>query len=545
MRARDLDLRELFSFEPKGGVMRFGGRRVLLLDAVALGLLRKELIETLGLSAARGILTRFGYAHGWGTAESLKTEYPWESEHEWQWAGGRLHMLHGMVVLEAPEKAGGEGLALFAETIWRDSYEAEQHLLHLGRADDAVCWSLTGFASGYLSYCNGREVYCIEERCRGKGDAVCHLVGKFREDWGARIEPHLAYYRKESVDVALKHVSDALRRTESRLRARRQEIQRLVGVAEDPSGIVARSAALRRVLDLARRVARVESTVVVTGESGVGKERIARLIHGESARAAGPFVAVNCGAVADTLLESELFGHVRGAFTGADRDRPGLFEEAQGGTLFLDEVGEVSPAMQVKLLRVLQEKEVRRVGENRGRPVDARVVAATNRNLAEEVAAGRFRQDLYYRLRVIEIRVPPLRERPDDILALARVFLADTARAMGRRVVGFTPRAADQLLRHEWPGNVRELQNAVEYAVALCGGNRVDLEDLPEELRAALPKATISGHIRPLEEMEREYLLAAVQASGGNKTRAAAALGIGVATLFRKLKAYSQPGARR
>jgi transcriptional regulator with PAS, ATPase and Fis domain len=286
-------------------------------------------------------------------------------------------------------------------------------------------------------------------------------------------------------------------------------------------------------------VAKVESTTLISGESGVGKEKIAHLIHAASPRAAGPFVGVNCGAVTETLLESELFGHARGAFTGADRDRPGLFEAAQGGTLFLDEVGEVSPGMQVKLLRALQEKEVRRVGETRARPVDVRVVAATNRSLEGEVAAGRFRKDLYYRLRVIELRVPPLRDRPDDVLPLARVFLAETAKRMDRKVTGFSARAADQLLRHDWPGNVREVQNAVEYAVALCAGSRVEVDDLPEELRTARPRAAASGATRPLAEVEREQILAAVERAGGNRTRAAQELGIGLATLKRKLKEYA------
>ncbi|MBI5014704.1 MAG: sigma 54-interacting transcriptional regulator [Deltaproteobacteria bacterium] len=541
MRARDLDLRELFAFEPKGGVMKFAGQRVLLLDAVALGLLRKELIETLGTSAARGVLTRFGYAHGRRTAENLRSEFPWESEREWQWAGGRLHMLHGMLVLRAPERGGGEP-SLFAETIWQESYEAEQHLLHLGVAEEPVCWTLTGFASGYLSFCSSREVYCMEDRCRGKGDADCHLVARFKEEWGPEIEPELPFYRKESVDGVLNDLTEALRRTEKRLKARRQEIARLTGIRDDPSGIVARSDGMRRVLDLARRIAKVESTAVVTGESGVGKERIARLIHDESGRAGRPFIAVNCGAVTDSLLESELFGHAKGAFTGADRERLGLFEAASGGTLFLDEVGEVSPSMQVKLLRALQEREVRRIGENTPRPADVRVVAATNRNLAEDVAAGRFRQDLFYRLRVIELRVPALRERPEDILPLARVFLNETTRRLGRKVTGFTPRAADQLLRHGWPGNVRELQNAVEHAVALCAGHRVDLQDLPEDLRTALPRGTVAAGIRRLGDVEREHILAALRAANGNKTRAAAELGIGVATLFRKLKRYEGLG---
>ncbi|BDG10781.1 sigma-54-dependent Fis family transcriptional regulator [Anaeromyxobacter paludicola] len=538
MRAEDLDLRELLSFEPRGGIIRFGGERALILDAVALGLLRKELIDSVGLAAARGILTRFGYAHGWRTAEGMRSGFPWQDEHEWRVAGGRLHMLNGSVVIEQPAPGSALSPQPFVESIWHESYEAEQHLLHVGRSDEPVCWTLAGFASGYLSFANGREVYCIEDRCRGKGDPACHLVGRFKQEWGPEVAPQLAAYGKEWVDAALEGATAALRAAERSLEARRRELARIAPGAEDRAGIVVRSEPMRRVLDLALRVAKVESTALITGESGVGKERLARLIHEESPRAPRPFVAVNCGAVTETLLESELFGHARGAFTGADRERAGLFEAANGGTLFLDEIGEISTGMQVKLLRALQEREVRRVGENRPRPVDVRIVAATNRNLADEVAAQRFRQDLYYRLRVIELRVPPLRDRPDDVLPLARVFLADTARRMGRKVTGFSPRAADQLLRHEWPGNVRELQNAVEHAVALCQGTRVEVEDLPEELRAAMPRARPSGPTRPLEDVEREYILAAVESVGGNRTHAAANLGIGLATLKRKLKQY-------
>jgi len=538
MRAIDLDLRELLSFEPGGGVVRFGGQRVILFDAVALGLLRKELIDDLGLTAARGILTRFGYAHGRRLAESLRAGLPWDTEDEWRLAGGRIHMLQGQVVIEPVSSRPGGGPQPFVESVWHESYEAEQHLLHLGQAEEPVCWTLAGFASGYLSFANGREIYCVEDRCRGKGDPSCHLVGRFREEWGLAIEPHLKFYDMACIDSALEGVTEVLRATERRLRARRQELARLAPEAEDRSGLVVRSEAMRRILDLARRVATVESTTLVTGESGVGKERLARLIHDESSRGNGPFVAVNCGAVTETLLESELFGHARGAFTGAERDRAGFFEAATGGTLFLDEIGEISAGMQVKLLRVLQEKEVRRVGESRSRPVDVRVLAATNRNLADEVAAGRFRQDLFYRLRVIELRVPPLRDRPEDILPLARVFLAETARRMSRKLTGFTPRAADQLVRYAWPGNVREVQNAVEHAVALSSGSRVDVEDLPEELRKAMPRARPTGATRSLEDVEREYILAALEAAGGNRTRAATDLRIGLATLKRKLKRY-------
>jgi DNA-binding NtrC family response regulator len=237
---------------------------------------------------------------------------------------------------------------------------------------------------------------------------------------------------------------------------------------------------------------------------------------------------------------------VRGAFTGATQDRPGLFEAADGGTLLLDEVGEVSPAMQVKLLRAIQEREVRRVGENRTRRVDVRILAATNRDLAHGVAGGDFRQDLYYRLKVVELRVPALRERQQDLLPLARVLLSGAALRMKRPVPALSRDAAEQLARFSWPGNVRELENAMERSVALARGIRVELDDLPEEVRQAssAPVAT-SGAVRPLEEVEKEHILSALAQNGGHQARTAEQLRIGSATLYRKLKSYGLTGARR
>jgi DNA-binding NtrC family response regulator len=540
MRAVDLDLRELLDFEPQGGVLRFAGQRALLFDAVALGLLRRELIATFGHTAARGVLTRFGYAHGWRMAEVLRSEFPWENDQEWRIAGGRLHRLLGLVRFEpGTAQAAETGLPPpFAEAIWHESYEAEQHQLHFGRSDEPVCWTLCGFASGYLSCCNGREIVCVEDRCAGKGDALCTMVGRPREEWDGAHAGILAFYERECLETALKRVTGALRRVERRLKSRESEL----GLGEDEiaAGLIARSVSMRKVVDLARRVAKVDTTALVTGESGVGKEVLARLIHAESDRLGHPFVAVNCGAVPEGLLESELFGHTKGSFTGATQDRTGLFEAANGGTIFLDEVGDVPPAMQVKLLRVLQEREVRRVGENRARSVDVRVLAATNKDLAADVAAGLFRQDLYYRLRVIELKVPPLRDRSDDVLPLARSFLAAVSRRLGRAVTGFTPQAANLLCRYPWPGNVRELQNAVERAVVLAQGTRVDVDDLPEEVSAAPPRPAAKGAGRTLAEVEREHILAVLEASGGNKARASERLGIGTATLFRKLKEYRE-----
>ena len=336
------------------------------------------------------------------------------------------------------------------------------------------------------------------------------------------------------------------KRAQARLEsALREALVRVVHDADEPGGKVARSGAMRKVLDLARRAAKVDSTVLIYGESGSGKEGIARLLHEESNRSDGPFIAVNCGAITETLLESELFGHAKGSFSGATQDRVGLFEAAHSGTLLLDEIGEIPPSMQVKLLRALQEREIRRVGENTVRPIDVRIVAATNRDLVQEVAKGNFRQDLYYRMNVVALQVPPLRARREDILPLARVLLADASLRMKRKISELTPEVADQLLRYDWPGNVRELENAMERAVALAPGDRVELDDLPEEVRQATSiRPSTDGAVRPLVEIEKDYILASLEANGGNQTHTAEQLQIGSATLYRKLKSYGKTTAR-
>jgi len=536
MREADLHLSDLLDVDPRSGVIRFSGARAILLDAVAMGLLRKQLIDTLGIAAARAILTRFGFAHGYRTAEATRAELPWASPEAWRDAGGRLHTLQGLISF-AP---GSDGPLSAEGARVESSYEAEQHLLHLGRADAPVCWTLAGFASGYLSRVEGRDIFVIERRCMGRGDENCRFLGRAAEAWGAEIEPHLPFFQGDGVDASLRGAAEALALAAKRVEARAEALARAGSGEGAPGGLVGSSPALRRVLELARRVAQVDATVLVTGESGVGKERVARLVHDASPRARAPYVAINCGAIPEALLESELFGHARGAFTGAARDRAGLFEEAAGGTLLLDEVGELPVGMQVKLLRALQAREVRRVGENRSRPVDVRVVAATNRDLAAEVAAGRFRKDLYYRLKVVELRIPPLRERREDILPLARALLAEAAARMKRPAPRLGPGAAEHLLRHGWPGNVRELENAMERAVALAQGRRIEPEDLPEEVRSALPVPAADPRVRTLEAVEKEYIRAVLDRNGGNQARTAAELGIGASTLYRKLKAYGR-----
>jgi DNA-binding NtrC family response regulator len=538
MRAQDLDHQELLQLQPEGGVIRFAGQRAILLDAVAMGLLRKYLVENFGLAAARAVLTQFGFAHGWRMAEALQAEFKWDSAEEWQRAGARIHTLEGLFRVES-----GSEIPLSKEgSLLAASYEAEQHILHFGRSDEPVCWTISGLTSGYISRTTDKDIYVLEDRCAGKGDAGCHLFGRTREEWGDERAAELRFFEadrlKDCLDVSIDRVMETLKAAERKLRKRRRAIVRVARDAEEPLGIVAKSPAMRNLVDLARRVAKVDAAVLITGESGSGKERITRLIHEESTRAAGPFLAVNCGAITETLLDSELFGHARGAFTGANQARPGLFEAAHGGTLLLDEVGDVSKGMQVKLLRALQEQEIRRVGENTNRTVDVRVVAATNRDLAHGVADGAFRQDLYYRLKVVELHVPALRERREDILPLARVLLAEAAVRMKRKVVNLAPGAADQIMRYEWPGNVRELQNAMERAVALARGNRVELEDLPEDVRQAIPTPAISGTVKALDDIEKEYILAVLELNAGNQARTAAQLEIGTATLYRKLKKY-------
>ncbi|HEX9602494.1 MAG TPA: sigma-54 dependent transcriptional regulator [Myxococcales bacterium] len=302
--------------------------------------------------------------------------------------------------------------------------------------------------------------------------------------------------------------------------------------------LVARSRAMRAVLTLAGRVAQSDAPVLLTGESGTGKERLARYVHTRSRRARGPFVPVNCAALPEALLESELFGHVRGAFTGADRDHRGLFEAASGGTLLLDEVGEIPSAMQVKLLRVLQDHEVRPVGSTASKRIDVRIIAATNADLSEMVARRAFRKDLYFRLNVLAVEVPPLRDRREDVLPLAHEFMRRGCATYYCGPCSLSPEALDRLLAYSWPGNVRELEHAMERAVVLAEGKpRITAADLPPEVGGSAGPAEDSESL-PLAEVERRHILRVLEKLGGNRTETARTLGIGANTLWRKLRQY-------
>jgi two-component system response regulator AtoC len=305
-------------------------------------------------------------------------------------------------------------------------------------------------------------------------------------------------------------------------------------------GVVGESPAMREVLDILLRAASSDAPVLLLGESGTGKEILARLVHSESPRSREAFVAVNCSAIPDSLLESQLFGHRRGSFTDAREDRRGLFQVADGGTVFLDEIGDMPAPLQAKILRVLQEKEIHPLGAPAPLPVNARVVAATHRDLEALVQDGRFRQDLYYRLNVIAVRVPPLRERPGDILPLAIHFLEKHGRRMGRTSCSLSPEAADGLRRYSWPGNVRELENAVERALVLGRDDVIWLHDLPEALRQprAIEAPLALAGARPMADIEREHILRTLSEVSGNKTAAARLLGMDRKTLYRKLESY-------
>jgi two-component system, NtrC family, response regulator AtoC len=328
----------------------------------------------------------------------------------------------------------------------------------------------------------------------------------------------------------------------------RQEVTRLreeVGIQRRYREIIAKSPAMTRALEVAAKVARHPSPVLITGESGTGKELVARLIHNESDRADSPFVPVNCGAIPENLLESELFGYVRGAFTGADREKPGLFEVASGGTIFLDEIGEMPGTLQVKLLRVLQESEIRRLGDTRTRSVDVRLVSATNKDLNEEIRSGAFRRDLYYRVAVVPIHLVPLRQRRDEVPLLVRHFIDQYNRKLRLDIRGIDADAMRLLLEYPWPGNVRELENTIERAMVLTEGTNIAVDDLPDHVRSPLPgiddadlgddELSVKKHGAALE---RRLIRQALERTGGNKTRAAELLDLSSRALLYKVREY-------
>ncbi|HWE37670.1 MAG TPA: sigma-54 dependent transcriptional regulator [Isosphaeraceae bacterium] len=350
-----------------------------------------------------------------------------------------------------------------------------------------------------------------------------------------------ATYLTKPLDInELRTVADKVSQSQ-RLARTNQELRRQLNEKFGFEGVVGNSPLMHAVLDKLRQVAPTSATVLITGESGTGKELVAKAIHINSPRKNKPFVPLNCAALADNILESELFGHVKGAFTGADRDRKGWLEHANGGTLFLDEIGDIPATTQVKLLRVLESGEIVRMGSNEPIKVNVRLISATNRDLAEAIAAGTFRQDLYHRLKVVNIKLPPLRSRREDIPLLLDRFLKEFAATHGKAVHSIAPAVRKALTAHAWPGNVRELRNVVESMVVVDSDGVLELDDLPEELHAAPPAADAS-HLagKTLEEIEKHYILETLKLTDGNREEAAKLLGIGQRTLYRKLDEYKK-----
>ena len=537
MKADDLRLEELVTFSE--GLVSLHGRRLILHSIHAMAQFRKDLVDSLGIGQARRVLSRFGYFWGQADAAAMKRIFQWESTAEWLKAGPRLHSLQGALRAEVRSLELKEAGRFRMEVVWHDSAEAEAHLFEFGPSEEPACWVQTGYATGYASFCLDTPVYFVERRCRARGDRVCEVLGMDARSWGDEADGISEIFQGADIQGKIRELSEELRMRKrdlarERKRMRRVEHLTISGLAE------IRSKSFQQVIDMAVRVAGFDSALLITGESGVGKEVVARFIHERSHRAPLPFVAVNCGALPETLLEAELFGHKKGSFTGAARDRAGLFEEANGGTLLLDEAGDIPPSIQVKLLRVLQERKIRRLGENVMRPVDVRVIAATHRRLDEEVRLGRFREDLLYRLRVVEIRIPPLRERPEDIAPLARLFTERLARRLKLPSLTIDSTCLEMLQSHSWPGNVREMENALERAAIVSDGGHIMPEHLPPEVRSPGHDATRAAGStgRMLRDLERDHILAVLEESGGNRTRAARVLGISSTTLWRKVKSY-------
>ena len=542
-----LQLAEILDFRPDLGRIRLHEQRVVILSAAAMGLLRKELIDTFGRDIARRLLMRFGYADGYHDAVNLRERFKWSDPLDGLGAGAILHTLEGIVRSEVIRLDRGDDGVFEAEFAWHDSYEAEQHVHYYGTSPEPVCWSLAGYASGYTSACLGQEMYFREATCSGQGSNRCTIVGRDAAAWGDDLQALRADFQGSSLkheierlQVAVHRRAQHLARRERQLEGRERELNLLrdrISRHAESRKCVVRSSKMQEVLELAAQVAPLDTTVLVHGESGTGKEFVVRMIHEQSRRATGSFVSVNCAALTETLLESELFGHVRGAFTGAVRDKPGLFEVASNGTLFLDEIGEVAPGVQAKLLRALQEREIRRVGAERTIKINTRVVAATNRDLRAAVEAGTFREDLYFRLGAFIISIPPLRERRDDIPPMVHEFVRRAATRMGKEVSAVSAEAMTLLIRYSWPGNVRELEHAVERAVILARGATVTVRELPPELSESRQRAQLADTL-DLKEHEQRLIGKALERFNGNRKRAAEALNISPVTLWRKMKEY-------
>lgn len=501
------DLRRLLRFEPDSGAIWLGDRRMVLMHTSALAALRQDLMNSVGADHARRILTRMGYASGLSDAEYAIKQRPNDSMESQFLVGPQLHMLEGAARVTPTKLTFDVAAGQFhGEFRWDHSWEAYAHQQKFGVVADPACWVLLGYASGYTSAFMGKLILFKETRCAACGDDHCQIVGKPIEEWPDG-EAHRMYF----TDDSLMEKMEAL---QLQVEALKSSIE-----PEHPSRqLIGKSSAFRQAYALMEKAAKTQVTVLLTGETGSGKERFARALHELSPRSSAPFVAVNCAALPVELIEAELFGVAKGAYTGAHAARAGRFERAHGGTLLLDEVGDLPLPAQAKLLRVLQEGEVERVGAETTRQVNVRLIAATNVDLEKAVREGRFRQDLWYRLNVYPIRLPPLRERLADIAVLANAMLVRFCTLHDKRVAGFAERAMQALEQHPWPGNVRELENLVERGVILaCQGGMIEVEHLfPNLPKTAQTSFDAHGHLAELPSAQDDDLSARILNSGSS-----------------------------
>lgn len=531
------DLSNLLRFIPQQGEVWLDDQRMVILNLQSLVTLRRELFEALGPRRAREVLFRMGHAAGTQEAVIALKVRADQPEIDAFLVGPQLHALRGEVYVEpARLEADSSSGKYYNELIWRNSAEAQAHVQCFGGSSEPVCWMQIGYASGYTSAMMERPMLFKEVECVACGNSTCRIVGRPAEDW-----------------------SDDAYAVQMPMVGVRSE---LTGADDLPKSIVGTSPGFLGAWHLLNRVAPLDTTVLLRGESGVGKEIFARAVHAASARSKKQLFSVNCAAIPESLIDTELFGVERGAFTGATQSRPGWFEAADGSTLFLDEIGTLSLTTQAKLLRVIQEGQFNRVGSTTTRRVNVRLVCATNLNLEEEVEHSRFRLDLLHRLNVFPIIIPPLRERREDIPLLVAFFLRRFNQRTGRHISGFTQSAIDGLLTYHFPGNVRQLENMIERAAILT------LEDEPidmlhlfhgiNQLRKVFYTPVVSDHdgalylnapfgtdettatrepgMRSLADLEAQAIREALQASGGNLSKAARRLGLTRAKLRYRVK---------
>ncbi|MND74660.1 Transcriptional regulatory protein ZraR [compost metagenome] len=488
-------LAETVAFAPQDGSIWLCGQRVMLLQGSAFGAIRRELIEALGLDKARGLLTRIGWQAGARDAAQVSEQWP-EGDHASLYsAGPRLHMLEGMVNVEVVRFEIDSGVGHFySEFLWHNSLEDDEHIAAYGLGGEPACWMEIGYASGYASSLLGRLVVFREQECRAMGHQACRIVGKPADQW-------------DDIDVDLAYLDPGDFLSRSTYATGTETTVAELEEPDESKALVGISAAFVAASQLLHRVAPTQATVLLTGESGVGKELFARTLHQASKCRDMPLVALNCATLPENLVEAELFGVERGAFTGADRSRPGRFERAHGGTLFLDEIATLGLSAQSKILRALQEGEIERVGGTAPIKVNVRVIAATNLDLRREVEAGRFREDLFYRLNVFPIHLPPLRERREDIPLLMSYFLRTFSLRHGRKPAGFSTRLVNALLTYRFPGNIRELQNLIERGVIAAGdGEVMDVVHLAEAgapLMATAIGLTAQGRLSATQRHEK------------------------------------------